>query len=102
MPSLSTSTHAVFRLAPDLLLIFKPRGHREAEHTHAHRQRLRVLRGHLVVRTRGGTVALRPTSRPLTLAAGRAHETLAMKDTWLLAESLLPGRRTVRASGTTV
>ena len=48
---LASRRHAVFRLAPDLLLVFKPRGHREDEHHHPHRQRLRVLRGQLVVHT---------------------------------------------------
>ena len=41
--------HAVYRLAPDLLLVFKPRGHREAMHAHPYRQRLQVLRGSLAV-----------------------------------------------------
>jgi hypothetical protein len=80
--------HAVYRLAPDLLLVFKPRGHREATHAHPHRQRLQVLRGTLVVHIGDRRVTLTPTSRRLTLRAGRGHETLALRDTWLLAESL--------------
>ena len=32
-------------------------------------------------------------SRPLTMAAGRAHATLAVEDCWLLAEALPPVRR---------
>lgn len=89
---LSTRRHAVFRLAPDLLLVFKPRGHREEAHAHAHQQRLRVLRGALRVRIGARTVTLRPSSRPFNLRAGRAHETLAVQDTWLLAEAMRPTR----------
>lgn len=85
---LASRTHGVFRLAPDLLLVFKPRGHREDVHRHPHRQRLRVLRGQLVVRTGKRRIVLRPGSRPFTLAAGRAHVTIAAEDTWLIAESL--------------
>ena len=86
--SLSARRHAVYRLAPDLLLVFKPRAHREAEHAHPHRQRLRVLRGELVVRTRRRSARLTAGSRALLLPAGSAHETVAVRDTWLLAESL--------------
>ncbi len=90
---LSAKTHAVFRLAPHLLLVFKPLGHREEAHTHPHRQRLLVLRGQLVVRTRTTAITLRAQSGPFTLAAGRAHTTVAAKDTWLVAESRPPRRR---------
>jgi quercetin dioxygenase-like cupin family protein len=87
---LLASRHAVFRLTPDLLLVFKPRGHHEKEHSHPHRQRLRVLSGQIEVRTGKRTIVLRSNSRPLMLAAGRAHVTLALEETWLIAESL-PG-----------
>ena len=80
--------HAVFELAPGLLLVFKPRGHREDAHAHPHRQRLRVLRGALKVSVGRRTVALSAGSRPLTLATGRVHATLAAKDSWILAETL--------------
>ena len=90
---LSTGRHAVFHLAPGLLLVFKQRGHREAEHHHAHRQRLRVLRGRLVVRAGKKVITLHPNSRPLTLRARQPHTTLAVKDTWLVAESQSPRRR---------
>jgi quercetin dioxygenase-like cupin family protein len=83
---LSTHRHRVYQLAPGLLLAFKPRGHREAAHTHAHRQRLRVLRGALRVRVGMRTCTLRPGSRPLSIAAGRLHETFALRDTWVVAE----------------
>ncbi len=79
--------HALYRLAPDLLLVFKPRGHREATHAHAHRQRLRVLRGRLAVTIGGRRVVLTASSRPLTLRLGVAHDTEALHDTWLVAES---------------
>jgi hypothetical protein len=86
---LARRRHALFRLADDLLLVFKPRHHREEEHAHPYPQRLRVLRGQLVVRIAKRYVTLRPKSRPLTLAAGQPHDTLAVKDTWLVAESVL-------------
>jgi hypothetical protein len=86
--SLAAETHAVYRLAAGLLLVFKPGGHREDEHAHPHRQKLRVLRGALAVRTARGDKILRPPSRPLTLAAGLAHSTRALEDTWLIAESV--------------
>ena len=86
--SLTADRHAVYRLADDLLLVFKPRGHREAEHAHAHRQRLRVLRGRLLVRSGARSDRLSPRSRVFTLPAGRTHATLAIEDTWLLAEAL--------------
>jgi hypothetical protein len=94
-PSLSSSQHAVYRLAPGLLLVFKPSGHHEERHAHAHRQRLRVLRGRLLVRTARRTLLLEPDGAALTLSAGRSHATEALQDTWLVAETV--ERRTVRA-----
>jgi len=88
---LRSDRRRVYRLAPDLLLVFKPRGHREDEHSHAHRQRLRVLRGALLVRTARTTVKLETASKPLTLAPGRRHATEALADTWLVAETLDSG-----------
>ena len=85
---LTPARHAVYRLAPDLLLVFKPRGHREAPHAHAYRQRLQVLRGMLVVLIGTRRVTLTPITRRLTVGAGRAHATAAVRETWLLAESL--------------
>jgi quercetin dioxygenase-like cupin family protein len=85
---LSTRGHAVFRLAPGLLLVFKPRGHREETHAHPYRQRLQVLRGQLIVRTEERAITLRPRSQPLLLEAGRVHGTFAAADTWLIAEAL--------------
>ena len=84
--SLPATRHAVYRLAPDLLLVFKPRGHREAEHAHPHRQRLRVLRGKLEVRIGRRCVTLDGSSRPFFVPAERRHETAALQNTWLLAE----------------
>ncbi len=83
---LSTRRHRVFRLVPGLLLVFKPRGHHEAAHAHVHRQRLRVLRGALRVRIGRRLCTLRPGSRPLSIPAGRSHETFAVRDTWVVAE----------------
>ncbi len=85
--TLPAGRHAVYLLAPGLLLVFKPRGHREAAHAHPSRQRLRVLRGRLVVRMGTRRITLQPGGR-LLLAAARMHDTLAVQDTWLIAESL--------------
>jgi len=84
----AAAVHAVYEIAPGLLLVFKPRGHREPEHEHAHRQRLLVLRGRLVVRTARGRMVVSPLSGPLVLPAGRRHSTEAPVDTWLVAEAL--------------
>lgn len=86
-PVLPADGHAVYRLGPGLLLVFKPRGHTEAPHAHAYRQTLRIVRGALRVRTARSTQVIRPSSAPLTLAAGRRHATDAIEDTWLVAES---------------
>jgi quercetin dioxygenase-like cupin family protein len=90
--TLRAHRHAVYRLAPNLLLVFKPRGHREAEHAHPHRQRLRVLHGELLVRTARRAVVFTPESRAAVLSAGRRHETVALRDTWLVAMSGPPRR----------
>ena len=82
---LDRGAHAVYRLAPDLLLVFKPRGHSEPTHAHAHRQELRILRGRLRVSTARGEVTLTPASRAYSLAPGRTHSTRALADTWLIA-----------------
>ena len=89
--------HAVYRLAPDLLLVFKPRGHTEAAHAHPYRQRLRILRGRLQVRTARRTVVLTASSHAFLQPAGRAHRTAAVTDTWVLVESLPPGSRRSRS-----
>ena len=73
--------------------MFKPRGHREDEHAHPHRQRLRVLRGALLVRTARRVLTLDDPGTPLTLAAGRRHATEALADTWLVAERLARAHR---------
>ena len=86
--SLPATRHAVYRLAPDLLLVFKPRGHREAEHAHPHRQRLRVLRGKLEVRIGRRCVTLQASNRAFDVPAECRHATVAVQNTWLLAQSL--------------
>lgn len=99
-PSLDASRHAVYRLAPRLLLVFKPRGHRESEHAHTHGQRLRVLSGALLVRTARSALTLDDPDTPLTLAAGRRHATEALADTWLVAETVVAAPRRARAVAT--
>jgi quercetin dioxygenase-like cupin family protein len=86
-PLLGTGAHAVYRLGPGLLLVFKPRGHSEEPHAHAYRQTLRILRGALRVRTERTTRIIGPSSAPLTIVAGRRHATDALMDTWLVAQS---------------
>jgi quercetin dioxygenase-like cupin family protein len=76
----------VHRLAPDLLVVFKPSGHQEDEHAHARRQRLFVLRGKLLVRTRRRSLVLRPRDPAITLRANQRHATTALADTWVIAE----------------
>lgn len=83
---LTPGGHAVWELAPGLLLVFKPRGHREAIHAHPHGQRLRVLRGALEIRTARGVRRLAAGAPAVRIAAGRAHATRALADTWLIAE----------------
>jgi mannose-6-phosphate isomerase-like protein (cupin superfamily) len=85
--ALAGSQHAIYRLAPGLLLVRKPRGHHEAAHCHPYRQRWRVLRGELIVGLGTRRVRLHPGSRPLLVAAGRVHDTVAVRGTWLLVES---------------
>lgn len=80
-------------LAPGLLLVFKPRGHAEEMHAHPHRQRLRILRGALLVRTVRTELRLDARSAPYTLPAGRRHATRALADTWLVAEAIAPAAR---------
>jgi hypothetical protein len=87
LPTLACGRHAVYRLAPDVLLVFKPRGHREDEHAHPHRQRLRVLCGRLRVRTARADVVLDSRSGPYVMRPGRRHATEALADTWLVAEA---------------
>ena len=86
--SAAARRHSVYELAPDLLLVFKPRGHREAPHAHPYAQRLRVLRGRLEVRTARGLKVIEAGGRTLQIAAGREHATRARSDTWLIAEKL--------------
>jgi hypothetical protein len=80
--------HAVYELAPGLLLVFKPRGHLETEHRHPHGQRLRVLCGTLVVTLGARTAVLTPRSAPVRIAARRPHATRARSDVWLVAERM--------------
>ena len=89
----------MFELATDLLLVFKPRGHREPLHAHPHGQVLRVLRGCLVVEVGGKARRLGPGSSAFRVRAGGLHGTKAVEDTWLLVERKLPRGRRARESG---
>lgn len=84
--TLPARAHAVYELAPGLLLVFKPRGHRESLHAHPYPQRLRVLRGCLEVTTARGVLVVDAGARALRIVAGRAHATRARRDTWLLVD----------------
>lgn len=80
--------HQVQTLAADLLLVFKPKGHEESEHSHRHGQKLRVLRGALEIRRGQRRRVIDADSRVLVIAAGQMHRTIALEDTWLVAEAL--------------
>ena len=84
---LPTDRHAIYRLGPDLLLVFKPRGHREGVHAHPHPQRLRVLRGALAVERGVRVDVVTADDAALALAAGESHATEARADTWLVVDS---------------
>ncbi len=85
---LDAARHAVYELAPDLLLVCKPMGHHEAEHTHDHRIRLRVVRGRLAVRTGGCEAILHDPERSYTIEADTPHATHAIEPTWVIVERL--------------
>jgi len=86
MAILTPDGHSIYQLAAGLLLVFKPRGYREEEHTHTHAQRLRVLRGQLRVETKGEWVVLDSGDTSLTVASQQPHATEALEDTWLAVE----------------
>jgi hypothetical protein len=88
---LGTDRHAVYRLADDLLLVFKPSGHGEPEHAHEYGQRLRLLRGRLEVATARAVRILDERRAALFLPAGCKHRTTALADTWLVAEKVFAG-----------
>lgn len=83
---LASGGHRLYRLAPDLLLVFKPHGHHEGAHEHERSQRLRVLRGTLVIHLGRSTRILTPRRPTYTIAARRVHRTEAREDTWLVVE----------------
>ncbi len=85
--------HAIFDLGDDMLLVFKPRGHREVEHTHPYAQRLLVLRGRLRLQRRRAVTL--PLGRAVVIAAQQPHSTEALDDVWLLAVRLHRRARSV-------
>lgn len=84
---LPSDRHALYRLSDGLLLVFKPRHHREPEHVHPHAQRLRVLRGVLAVERSAGPVVLDASGDTVVIPAGEAHATVAREDVWLVVET---------------
>ena len=88
--SLAARGHAVYELAPGLLLVFKPRGHREEEHAHPQGQRLSILAGRMIVRTPRKSEVLTARRAPFSIPAGRRHATEATADTWLVVRRIRP------------
>ena len=84
--------HAVYELGPGLLLVFKPRGHREEKHAHAYAQRLDVLSGRLAVRIGDRSTVVTAKTGSFTIPAAREHATTARAATWLVAQRR-PGKR---------
>lgn len=78
--------HSIVRLEDDLLVVFKPRAHEQAVHSHPYGQTLRVLRGRLIVTIGAHEQELTPTSAPLDIQADLEHATLATEPTWLVVE----------------
>jgi len=74
----------VYRLSQQALLVFKPAGHREPEHTHPYSQTLHVVAGELAVTSKGRTVTLDAASAPYRVRAREPHATHAMQPTWLV------------------
>lgn len=93
---LAPRRRTVLELAPDLLLVFKPRGHVEEPHLHPHGQTLQVLRGCLVVEIGGRSRRLRPGTPVLRVGARTRHATRSVEDTWLVVERRRPRVRVVR------
>jgi quercetin dioxygenase-like cupin family protein len=83
---LDARVHAAYELAPDLLLVRKPAGHTEHEHSHPHALRLRVVRGRLAVRLGDHETILDEEHPACCIAAGVPHATEALEPTWVLVE----------------
>lgn len=78
--------HCAYALEPRVLLVFKPRGHRETMHAHPAAQRLTVLTGALRVEFPRTAKIITRKSTPFAIAANRSHATVALQATWLLVE----------------
>lgn len=76
---------AIFELAPDRFLIFRPRDYHHRPHVHPHRYRFRVIKGLVEVRLDGRLTIARP-ERKVTLEPGKSCETRALEDSWLIVE----------------
>ncbi|MCX8071052.1 MAG: cupin domain-containing protein [Candidatus Binatia bacterium] len=83
---LRPNCHAVYELTAELLLVFKPQGHREGEHMHEYTQTLRVLAGALEVVVKGKPKRLTAQAAPLVIEAGAVHSTRALADTWVAVQ----------------
>jgi hypothetical protein len=81
----SAVTSAIFELAPDRFLIFRPRDYHHSPHVHPHRYRFKVIKGLIEVRLGGRRMIAKP-ERKVTLEPGLSCETRALEDSWLLVE----------------
>ena len=81
---------AVYELEPDLLLVFKPRGHLEIEHAHDYNQRVRLIRGQLEIRYAARRSVLGERSRALTIPARRRYRR-SQADGWASSHSTAGG-----------
>ncbi len=76
---------AIFELAPDRFLIFRPRDYHHSPHIHPVRYRFKVIKGRIEVRLGGRLTIARP-ERKVILEPGKECETRALEDSWLIVE----------------
>lgn len=95
--ALPRDRHRVWQIEEGLLLVFKPRGHREDEHEHPWSQEILLLSGRLRVDRPRGRTELHPDRRRLRIGRGVAHRTLALADTWIVARRDLTAPASRRA-----
>ena len=81
---------AIFELAPDRFLIFRPRDYHHSPHVHPVRYRFKVIKGRIEVRLGGRLTIARP-ERKVILEPGKECETRALEDSWLIVERASSG-----------